>query len=649
MDQHASSREHLTPVRVVWPPPGLEGFQGIFGRTAGRLAFGGSLLVFPVLFSVAISQPFNSLGLFGGAWWAFGLASLLGLLIVVRALGGLFGFFRNARQAALRGIDLETVLQVAADQAGDMGSLIQGTRSYRSLEEKERVRAVRARVWASILFLSAAIWVSAGWMLSLLLAGRGLLGPTGVWLFALGPAGLTGGVGIIAKGVEGSAVHNAFGPLFWSRWRNAGLRDSARVWGEELGRLRAERGEHVASGRRTLLAGTLSVLALGASISIPALGFTAATAVGPALAAMGVPKFAATLKKAGEANALKYLRLEADPSISPDAAGEALHVLASMGGRNQDPDLFKSPERTYETKFMARDSDNPFGVIPAKWPLELIPVAHQGLSPEDEAYLRKVAEHPALAEFEVLGRAQSADFLGARAVLPYPADMTALSVPIPRFSGIREGSYSMVAKAALEVMDGRPEDAELTLRTLLSAGSLMSDESSTLIGSLIGYVLVMNAADGLEDLYEVTGRQEDAQALKRLREAARNAADLARQGSFGGGVENALKGMPKTVLSEDVVRGLRWEYLNVVAGLSPCVNPNQMFFGPGEGFVQFLTSARSGLVRYPSEEAYFDLMAKGWTDLPGSRGSRGNLGGMLKAILGGGPGRCAAILGARGF
>ena len=636
--------ESFAPVRIVWPPPGLEGSQGIFGRTAGRIGFGGCLLVLPQLISVTTPQPFNSLGLLGAGWWAVGLASFLGLLIVVRGLAGLFGFFLNARKAAVFGIDLETALQVGADGDGDMGSLIQGTRSYRSLDEKNRIRAVRARVWASVLFLSGAIWIPVGWAISFLLASRGLLGPTGVWVLALCPAGITFFAGIAARTVEGLALNRAIGPVLWNRWKTVGQRDAARVWGDELGKFRAGRGERAVSGKRTLLAGALSVLALGIGVSIPAVGFSAATAVGPALASMAIPKFSATMRKAGEAEALKYLRLDPDPSVSPEAAGEALHVLASMKGANRRLEVMRSPVRTFETGFFPDGRETPIGLKSHEWPTALIPKVLEDLTPEGEAYLREISGHPALAEFETLAHAQAADFLGARLVLPLPEDMTALSFPVPKLSRIREGGYYMVAKAAVELLDGNPEQAERTLRALLSSGVLMAEESPTLIGSLIGFVLVFNGADGLEALYEATGREEEAESIRRVRAATKKAGEMAQQGTFGGGGEAALRGFSKTVISEEAVRGLRWEFLFTLTGLNPCINPNQVLFGPDEGWNEFLHSAEAGLVRYPAEKAFFDLLKKGWGNPRHSGGMGGGAGSFVKATLGGGAGRCAEIL-----
>jgi hypothetical protein len=639
--------ERTTPIRVTWPPPGLESYQGVLWRKAGELGFGGAVLVFPILLSVAPSQPFNSLGLFGGAWWLLGLTSLLGLIIVMRALGGLLGFFSSARTAALHGIDLETTLQVGADHRGDMGALLQGTRSYRSLDERHRTLAIRARIAACILFLSAATWITAGWVLSLLLASRGLLGPTGVWILTLGPAGATLLAATLAKGLEGTAVRKAVGPLFWNRWRNPGQRDAAEIWGQELSRFRVERGERVTSGRGAPLIGALSVLALAIFVLIPTASFSVAATVGPLLASVAFPRFSSVEKRAGNAEALRHLRLSPDPGISPQEAGEALHVLGSAGRGNPVPGLMKDAVRTFDTRILPRGGENPVGVQPEKWGTELFPLVLEGITPEAETFLREVASHPALAEFETLAHAQAVDVLGARLVIPLPEGTSAMAIPVPSLSQLREGSYALVARAALQLMDGDPEGAEQTLRTVLSAGFLLGEESPTAIDALVGYVLVTNAGDALESLYQSSGRQEEAEALRWVRGSTERATEMVTEmvteNALRPEVQGALLTMPARVTSEASVRGLRWEYFQILAGLSPCINPHQVLFGPDETMAEFLRSARSQLVRYPSEGAVFDVMKKGWFTLRARGDWGGPLEGMVNATLGGRLGGCAGI------
>jgi hypothetical protein len=636
---------HPTTLRLVWPPPGLESCQGVLFRKAVHLGFGSLILALPILLSVTLPQAFNSAGAFGAAWWLPGLTSALGLMIMFPALTGLFTFFRTGQQASYHGIDLDTILQVGADHAGDTAALIQGTRVYRSLDPKRRETAVRARVWAMLLVLSAAIWLTVGWALALLLASRGFLSPTGVWILAMGPAALSLGGGVVARGWEGTALRPVFGSFFWNRWRNPGQREAARIWGEGVRRFRIERGENVVSGRVPSFAGTASVLLLAGFTTLSTVGFTLSSAVGPVLADVTVAPFSGTALKFAQASAFRYLRLPPDPEISPTRAGEALQVLASAGGTNRGQPVWKDPVRTLEAPFFSEGVESALKLRREKWPSELLPLAARGLPPEQEAFLREVAAHPGLQEFETLARAPGADILGASLQLPLPEGITSWEIPLPRSSALRDGAYALVARAVVQFLDGSPEEAEMTLRTLLSAGFLLADESPTLIHGLVGVVMARYAADALEDLYDLSGRDTDAERLRGVRDAAKTAAETVWRWSPSPEPWEALRRMPETVLDDAVLRGLRWEYYRVLSGLRPCINPHQMVFGPDARAQAFVAEARSGLARYPAEGAVFEVMNKGWFGSQEASGLPGAAGAIARAVLGRSTGACAAIIG----
>ncbi len=629
--------------RLVWPPPGLEACQGVLWRKAGELGLASIVLVGPLLLSSAVYHPFNSLGFFGSAWWVLGLTSLLGSLLVFRALSGILGFFWKARRAATYGIDLEAALQVGADRSGDMGALLQGTRAFVSVEEILRSKAVRARIWATVLFLSSAVWILLGWAASLLLATRGILNPAGVWILTLGPAIASLAAALIALGFEGSALNSARGPLLWKRWKNPGHVNAARVWGEGLKQLRRRQGYPPQSGRRLNTVASLFILALPVLAFVPTASFTVATSLGSIVATMAVPKFSAIQQRAASAAALARYRLPSSPEISALEAGEALHALALAGRPDPGHDWFKAPAREWETGFLPEGRELALEVPPAKWHLELFPLAAAGLSPEAEGYLRRVAQHPALTEFETLARAGGLDVLGARFVLPLPPEASSFDIPIPRLSSIREGAAAMVALAVVQFLDGNSEQAEITLRTTLSAGLLLGAESPTLIDALIGYVMALNAGDALAGFFEASGRNQEADALRWVRETAQAAGKRVARSSSGGGIEVALQRMPATVLDQGEIRGLRWEYLWTLAGLGPCINPHQVAFGPGFTHEEFIRSARDGLIRYPAEEAVLDVMERGFFNFPTSGGWDSKAARVMSAVLGPRAGRCAAM------
>jgi hypothetical protein len=620
----------------------LENCQGILWRKAGELGLGSSVLVFPFLFGTTWSQSFGSLGFFGDAWWLLGVTSSAGFLIILRALAGIFGFFRKAGHAAKHGIDLETALQVGADHRGDMGALLQGTREYYSLSEGLRMRAVNARIWSSILLLSAAAWITAGWVVAFLLATRDLLGPVGVWLLTLGPAAVTLLAGALAMGYEGTTLSTVRGPFFWNRWKNVGRENAAQVWGDGLRRLRSARGESIAPGKTAGLVGMASVAAFALLTLIPTASLTVATSLGPVLANAAVPKFSATQQRAAAARALERFRIPADPGISPLDAGEALHVLASVGRTGPEHEWLKPPARVLEDGFIPKGSGETVGVMLQQWPTDLFPLAASGLPPDAEAFLRQVAQHPGLREFDVLGKAGAIDIMGARFVLPLPETANALDIPIPRMSQVREGAHAMVAKSVVHFLDGNLEAAELTLRTLISAGLIYGDEAPFLIDTLIGYVLAGYGADALVGLYEASGREEEADALRCVRESTQAIGKATR--SFGNNASAALQQMPARILDNAELRGIRWEYFWLLSGISPCINPHQTVFGPGLNQEEFMRSARKALVRYPAEGAVWEVLKGGFFDIPKPGGWDGLAARVMRATLGPRAGMCASVL-----
>ncbi|MBT8395487.1 MAG: hypothetical protein HKO65_14335 [Gemmatimonadetes bacterium] len=631
-----------TQLRLIWPPPGLEACQGILWRKAGQLGFGSTVMVLPFLLATTWSQPFSSLGVFGEAWWLLGLSTVVGLLIILRALAGIFGFFRKTTQAAEHGIDLETALQVGSDHAGDTGALLQGTREFYSLDERKRMRVVQARIWSSIFLLSAATWISVGWLVSVLLATRDVIGPVGAWLLTLGPAaGMLLAV-MVSLGYEGTLLTSVRGPFLWNRWNNPGRENAAQLWGKGLQGLRMQRGEATVSGKTAGVVGMASVAAFAFMTVVPMASLAVATSVGPVLATAAVPKFSATKQRAVSAQALERFRVPTDPGISPQQAGEALHVLASVGQGNTENEWFKPAVRTFEEKWIPKGSKENVGVMLQKWPIELFPKAVVGLSPEAEAFLRLVAQHPGLAEFEVIGRAEGIDIMGGRFTLPLPETANALDVPIPRLTPVREAGYAMVARSVVQYLDGDFTGAELTLRTLISAGVLYGREASFLIDTLIGYVLAGYGADALVGFYEATGRQEEADALRWVRETA-NAMGKAMRIS-GNSPSAALQQMPARVLDTNEVRGIRWEFFWLLSGISPCINPHQTVFGPGSSDEEFRESARKALVRYPTEGAVLDVLEGGFFDIPKPGGWDGLAARIMGATLGPRAGMCASVL-----
>jgi hypothetical protein len=206
-----------------------------------------------------------------------------------------------------------------------------------------------------------------------------------------------------------------------------------------------------------------------------------------------------------------------------------------------------------------------------------------------------------------------------------------------------------VAKAAIEVSEGRRADADHTLEELISTGFLLVDEGPTLIDNLMGVVMVNTGADALEAYYRRAGRSAEADALNWAREGATRAASKARAGVISEDVHSVLQGVPDLVEADAALRGLRWEYFAVFNILAPCINLHKMVFGPDETYDDWRLRARDALVRVRGEGDLFELAERGAFGAAGPE-VRGFLPRFLRLTLGRGgtPGSCASLMAAFG-
>src|SRR5688572_22389085 len=93
---------------LSWPPPGLEPLQGKLWRVTLTLWAGSVLLVLPLLWGLAVEQPFWSLGPFEGNWQiGLGIGGL-GILLVLLAFASLIQLLRGGARAADQGYGVLT-------------------------------------------------------------------------------------------------------------------------------------------------------------------------------------------------------------------------------------------------------------------------------------------------------------------------------------------------------------------------------------------------------------------------------------------------------------------------------------------------------------------------------------------------------------
>ncbi|MDA1103501.1 MAG: hypothetical protein O2956_07910 [Gemmatimonadetes bacterium] len=629
---------------LSWPPPGMERLQGELWRVIGLNWTGSLILVLPLLWALAVEQPFYSLGPFEDNWeLGMGIAAL-GAVLIVFAFGHFWMLMNGAARASDMGYGTLTILEVLCDSGRDTGFLIQGKRHFGSLDEERQVSVVRARLRGAVLLLGASIWLVVGFGVAILLAARGFVTPSGIWLMTMGPMGIMaagGGFFVIAQNTTVRGLQTE-----WNAQEGVNrIHTESEAWNERLDAA----GEAVALGAGTRREGgrfrtgaaivvALFVLAFGPTVTI-----AVTTAIGPILAEIAVPTFLAVQEMAGSAEVLRRFAVEKDGSVTSAQAGSALQNIAFVGLTDGAEPMERAPGTAYQMGwFPSPDFPDPFSESVAS---DLMRRPLRDFSSQDQAALRQAAGHPAHAEFHLLARADMVDVVSGRWSLPFPDSMTFQELPWPRFQAFRTAGLAQVAKAAVEVASGQPDDAEHTLRELISTGFLLIDQGPTLLDNLIGVELTRMGADGLEGYYVRIGEPDRAESLGWARDGALGAAKKSRAGLIPEDARALLQGVPALVENEDALRGLRWEYFATFNMLAPCINLHKMVFGPDQTYDDWRRRAERAIVRVPGERELFDLAESG---VLGARGQQldGFLPRFLSLVLGSGgaPGSCASLI-----
>jgi hypothetical protein len=630
---------------LSWPPPGLERLQGSLWRIIGISWTGSLVLVLPLLWALAADQPFYSLGPFEDNWQVGLAVAIVGAIIIAVAFWIFFGLMRAAARATDHGYGALTILEVAADSRHDTGFLIQGKRHFGSLDAHRLAGVVRARLWGATLVLSGALWLVVGFSLAVILAARGFVTPSGIWLMTVGPTALLTLVGVARLLQQGASVRAARSGWHAQEGSERVLAEST-AWSDHLEQAGDEvvlgAGPKVEAGR--FRAGAALVVALFVIGLVPTMTIAVTTAIGPILAKIAVPSFLAVQEMAGGAEALRRYRVPQEQDVTAAAAGAALQNIAFVGTRAAPETWERGPATSYDENWFP-DPDffpDPFSETVAT---DLLSRPLAEFSEEEQVALRQAAQHPAHAEFHLLARAQLIDVVSGRWALPFPDSMTFQDLPWPRFQAFRTAGLAQVAKASVEVSTGRPEEAEATLRELISTGFLLIDQGPTLIDNLMGVVFANMGGDALEAFYQRTGRPAQAEALAWARSSAGDAAHKARAGLLPEDIHSLLQGVPDLVETEDALRGLRWEYFATFNMLAPCINLHKMVFGPDGSYDDWRERARDSLVRVRGERDLFDLAESGVLGT-GGQNLRGFLPRFLSLTLGSGgaPGSCASLI-----
>jgi tRNA A-37 threonylcarbamoyl transferase component Bud32 len=604
---------------LEWPPPGLEQLHGRLRRLGLNYLLGGVFIALTMVTIIAAGPRMNSL-----------LASPVTLLILIVAMAGAvllsvavartIAVGSRGTQAVESGYSWMTVFEVLADTRGDTGNVIAASREYAGLAPGARDRYRRNRIWSETALFAGGALVVPTFLLVVMLGSNGIGGWRAAWL-------------VLGVPIAGVLVTLALS--WWERRAFAAHRRRGKVVSRaEIARLagpwydtfesvrngqRLARGRALAPslGRRATIAGG-TILAVMLLLLIP---LNVVATLGPAYWTWTLPKFANTKDRIRISQIARPYVLAKDPRITALDAGRAfysLHAASRESSMFPEHDL---PERLPPAPW---DSAIPAGLFPtAQWtqapnipsPLAIITAARRGFTPAEMAYLARVASAAQWKPFDLMARARSIDYLGARYRLPFPQGANVWALPIPKFTATKTLAYASLSRAAYHLARGNRDSAQTVLRGTISVGFLLIDEGNTLIEQLIGAVITGIGRAGLIDYYNAIGDPRGAALQARLdsmvatvEEPVPESARLF-QNVDAGEVAALRDVIRRTARDPRELRGVRLEMLHVL-GMAPCTNLRELVFGPAPDVTETFAYARAKLARFPSDSAVLTLIER---------------------------------------
>jgi hypothetical protein len=592
---------------LTWPPPGLERIPGQLSTLIAVLALGDLLLVLPLIASVATDQHFLSFGAFGSSWWVPIVSTAVGVIILAGGFERLVRLLWSAAKAAQAGHGWRLVLHVVADVDRDSGFLIQGMRHYEGVSPSQRKLILEMKLVGVLALAGAVVWAPFGFSLAVMMASAGWVGAGAIWVLGVVLPALAVVVGVGARFASGLLARSV---RKGRRVDATALEGEIASWNDTLAGAATAEGFD-AGGRRQhrvfrLLA--VGMALVGVMAVIPPVALTTSGGIAPLISSIAIPKFSRTQAKLATADVFRDYAAPVDSTVTPQAAGEALHALAMAGVRDRDS-LLQPAVRTYAPPWTDSSYARVLPRVGTQAALDLLARARGGLTREERRALRGVASHPMQEEVGTIARADVVDVVGTRWTIPFPEEMPKWALPITRFTPLKYSGAMHLALAAQELSEGRPANAERAVREVISLGFVLIDDAPLLIDNLIGVILVRSGGEGLLTLYRATGRSAEADRLEEVLAAVVATAERVSavpSGTAGG----MLRVIPAMVTDTTLTPGLRWELYGMVTAFAGCLNLHTLVFGAGEEYETWRTEARAALVRLPSEEQLFELFGR---------------------------------------
>lgn len=306
---------------------------------------------------------------------------------------------------------------------------------------------------------------------------------------------------------------------------------------------------------------------------------------------------------------LRPLRMTPDASITATRAGAAMHALFPTSAKNdfvvRPTQRLNWPTAAFGATLFA-DARTPQWWGPDA--TKVIMRVAKRVSPEELRFLEIMSSAPAWPLVDEAGRAAHADIVGGRFVTPFAPTVSAVAMPIPQFGDAKIVAHASVTRAAYFVARGDYAQAELVLRNAMGVAFLLIDDGPAVIDALVGRVMLGIVADGLAQLYAVTGNREGEAIVSQFLTRARNTA----RSSVSGGAPTVAEwrgALQRDIADETLPRSVRFEQLRALHW-SRCASPVQLLLQTFPEIEAANDAARRTLAVTSAERALVDLLAQ---------------------------------------
>lgn len=283
-------------------------------------------------------------------------------------------------------------------------------------------------------------------------------------------------------------------------------------------------------------------------------------------------------------NAAYRYRLPVEPRLDATEAGGAIEAVLRAGDTTNVERLRPLSVQIREP-WLKGGIDEAVGVPLPQWPSTLLQDAADGFEPQTRIFLTQALQHPATTLLTGAARAPEADLIDARYGTPFSPGATVLDLPLPSFEALHEAAFLQVGRAALQLDAGNRGQAERTLREVVSLGTLLHAEATGRAEAAAALGVTRIGLASLVTFYGLTGRTADAEAIHK-----------------------ALEEQPAARDPRIVDRGATWDELWRHTART-CIDVPALVFAPPAEYTAQTEDLARVLIRRPSDQAWFDLIA----------------------------------------